>query len=223
MKHLLIILTLSVLFAISCPTNAENIRIKSNKNKVESSKVQTEIPPTPKLNQQDISSKVGIVDVNKDGIICLRTKNGDLAEGTSIKIITSFFESPQKILSANIEKKLQESCAWEDSEAGENPENTSYYSLSLSSEKIEKSHIGTGIALINPKKTAKSSAKLVSVDLNEDGKDEYFRGCTSSEGLHLTIWTGKPLKGKRIWHSYYYLGYDTEPNCKEKDHEGTDD
>jgi hypothetical protein len=37
----------------------------------------------------------------------------------------------------------------------------------------------------------------------------------------LTVWTGKPLIGKRIFHAYYYLRYDTEPTCKKKDYEGT--
>ena len=37
--------------------------------------------------------------------------------------------------------------------------------------------------------------------------------CASSEGLHLSLWDGKPLESKRLWHFYYPLGYDVEPNC----------
>ena len=44
------------------------------------------------------------------------------------------------------------------------------------------------------------------------------RGCTSSEGLHLTLWAGEPLKGRRLWHAYYYLGYDVEPTCQPADY-----
>ena len=40
-----------------------------------------------------------------------------------------------------------------------------------------------------------------------------FRSCTSNEGVHLTVWAGKALKSKRIWHEYVYLGYDLEPSC----------
>jgi hypothetical protein len=64
---------------------------------------------------------------------------------------------------------------------------------------------------------------IASIDLNGDKKAEYFRACTSMEGVHLTVWSGKPLTGKRIWHNYYYLGYDTEPTCKKKDYEGIDE
>jgi len=56
-------------------------------------------------------------------------------------------------------------------------------------------------------------------DLDGDGKPEYFRQCTSSEGVHLTIWSGRPLKGTRRWHCYFYLGYDVEPNCTEAEYE----
>ena len=41
-----------------------------------------------------------------------------------------------------------------------------------------------------------------------------FHSCTSSDGVHLTAWDGgKPLEGHRLWHQYYYLGQDLEPNC----------
>ena len=105
---------------------------------------------------------------------------------------------------------MEKSCARSASEAGWDSENTFYYSLSLSD---EKSEMLIGIAVIKSSKPAELKNELVSVDLNDDSKDEYFRVCTSMEGLHLTIWTGKPLKGNRIWHSYYYLPHDAKPNC----------
>jgi len=46
-----------------------------------------------------------------------------------------------------------------------------------------------------------------------------IRACTSSEGVHLTAWNGKPLAGERLWHQYIYLGYDVEPTCSEQDYE----
>jgi hypothetical protein len=46
-------------------------------------------------------------------------------------------------------------------------------------------------------------------DVDGDGKRELFMRCASTEGLHLTVWTGRT----RRWHAYFYLGYDVEPNC----------
>ena len=52
------------------------------------------------------------------------------------------------------------------------------------------------------------------------GYMESYRTCTSSEGLHLTAWSGEQLRSWRLWRYYYYLGYDTEPTCKEADYAG---
>jgi hypothetical protein len=43
------------------------------------------------------------------------------------------------------------------------------------------------------------------------------RSCSSREGVHLTAWAGTPLRGRRLWHAYWYLGYDVEPSCTEGD------
>jgi hypothetical protein len=50
-------------------------------------------------------------------------------------------------------------------------------------------------------------------DLNGDGRDEYFHSCTSTEGIHFTVWSGKPPNGEIRWRQYYYLGYDLSPTC----------
>jgi hypothetical protein len=36
-----------------------------------------------------------------------------------------------------------------------------------------------------------------------------FRSCTSHDGVHLTAWQAS----QRIWHGYYYVGEDLEPDC----------
>jgi hypothetical protein len=81
---------------------------------------------------------------------------------------------------------------------------------------------GFGIGVVTEQKII-LSGKLATADIDNDNKPEYFRECTSMEGLHLTVWSGKPLKGRIIWHSYYGLGYDTEPTCKDKDFKGLND
>jgi hypothetical protein len=234
MKKTIILLIGLAAFLTSCQTKAEttavilnpsNTNTNSVKNTVETeeSKPSNQPPPTPKT-VRGINSKVGIVDVTGDEIICFRTTNADLTEKTPISIVASIYEPPQKVLAAAIEKKLEKSCVSRDSDAGEsNPEEYSYYSLVLTGETIDKSEIGVSIGVIQPAAKVRIENKLASVDLNGDAKPEFFRLCTSNEGLHLTIWNGKPLSGKRIWHYYYYLNYDTEPTCKQKDWEGTED
>jgi len=67
-----------------------------------------------------------------------------------------------------------------------------------------------GIVLTKPVKvTARSGVHFVDVD--GDGKDEILESCASMEGLHLMVWKGSRL----LVDAYDYVGYDTEPNCRE--------
>ena len=54
---------------------------------------------------------------------------------------------------------------------------------------------------------------IARADLDGDGVAEAFTSCASSEGLHLSIWSGKPRQGTPRWHRYVYLAYDLDPNC----------
>jgi hypothetical protein len=69
------------------------------------------------------------------------------------------------------------------------------------------------IGVVNYVGKIKSDGDLVSVDLDGDGQLEYFHSCVSTEGIHFTAWTGRPLVGKLRWHQYHYLGYDVTPTC----------
>jgi hypothetical protein len=60
----------------------------------------------------------------------------------------------------------------------------------------------------------------VAVQISTVFPSAQVRACTSSEGLHLTVWAGTPLKSDRLWHEYYYLGYDVEPSCTDRDFGG---
>jgi hypothetical protein len=60
-------------------------------------------------------------------------------------------------------------------------------------------------------------------DLDDDENPEQARLCTSSEGVHLTLWTladsataDQPAERRR-WHGYQSLGYDVEPTCTERE------
>ncbi len=87
--------------------------------------------------------------------------------------------------------------------------------------KMDKSHhdVAFGFGIIDAPSILSAKAGKVVADLNRDGVFETFRDCTSREGAHLTICSGQPLKGSRLWHAYFYLGYDTEPSCVERDFE----
>jgi hypothetical protein len=50
------------------------------------------------------------------------------------------------------------------------------------------------------------------VDVDGDGTPERFRICSSNEGLHFVVERGEAV----LWHAYYHLGLDVEPDCPER-------
>ena len=70
-----------------------------------------------------------------------------------------------------------------------------------------------GIGVVGASQPIRVRNGAAAADLDGDRRDEFFRACTSQEGVHLTIWSDRPLDGVRRWHHYYSLGYDVSPTC----------
>ncbi len=164
----------------------------------------------------DFDSRVGVVDVSGEGRLCLNISDPRLADGTEVSFVLP--ERPQRVVKAVIEGKAAGSCS-------RHPETVdpaaSFYWLRYVGAKpaLEQPELLLAIAVVRPAGTLAVRRGTASGDLDGDGRAEFFRVCTSTEGNHLTVWTGRPLLGKRRWHSYYYLGYDLVPDCKKKDYQ----
>ncbi len=155
---------------------------------------------------------VGVVDANSEGRLCLSISNPRLAGGAEVSVVMP--ERPQRVVKATVEAKAADSCS-------RNPDsNASYYWLKLAAG-VRAVNLGEpmppAIAVVGSAGAVKVRRGIASGDLNGNGRAEFFRICTSTEGNHLTVWTGRPLRGRRVWHSYYYLGYDVVPDCKKRD------
>lgn len=161
----------------------------------------------------DFNSHVGVVDVNERGNACLIISNGGISNGTPVSIIV--LSKRQSIIRGRVKEKLGQSCS-----ANPDVPDASFYSLQFDASEnafTSAQRQAAGIAVLSSKRIIVQQGKA-SVDLDNDGRREFFRDCTSNEGLHLTVWSGLPLRGKRRWHFYYYLGYDVVPSCKRKDY-----
>jgi len=168
--------------------------------------------PISSFSQQkqfDYNYHIGIVSIGMDNQICFDIKNPNLHPGDYIKIIS--LDRPQSIAQATVIERIDKTCSKQD----KNDESENHYKLKHLKGKIEPSAISIGV--VNPEAQFIVRNGIVSGDLDGDGKKEYFRICASSEGLHLSVWSGKALTGKRQWHRYYYLGYDIEGDCTEKE------
>lgn len=209
------------MLSLSCQPKVGILASNANSTNVEISETaegfRDPVSPTPD-EVFNIHSKIGVADVRGDRTGCMRTKNGDLVQRTPVSVIISLDEPTHRVLNATVEKRVEVSCARHASESGDkNPGENFFYTLTFNGDEVEEFGFENGIAVIHPQKQIEIQDGLAVFDLDDDGKPEYFRRCTGFEGTHFTVWTGKPLKGKRIWHSFYYVDYDTEPNCKDKD------
>jgi hypothetical protein len=160
----------------------------------------------------DYATQIGIVFWDEEKQLRLEIKNPNLAAHDEVVVVDP--SEPQKIARAAIVEKVSGNC----SEGGFNDDGGACYKLRTVSGKIDEPTIALGIAKTSASFAARKGR--VSADLDNDRVAEHFRVCTSMEGLHLTVWSGMPLKGKRQWHRYFYLGYDVEPNCTEGDTKG---
>jgi len=88
----------------------------------------------------------------------------------------------------------------------------SFYLISKSKKIKEESTFIFGIAVVLDNNNASASISET-LDLNNDGIQDSFSSCASSEGINFDIWSAIPYKSKNIWNGYYYLGYDIDPNC----------
>jgi hypothetical protein len=150
----------------------------------------------------DYPSQVGVAEVNVAAYGCLTIVNDTLQVGETITLINP--ANPLKIIETRIRKKLTFNC----SKSTEYPPGASFYSFRIGTEPMEPS-----IAVIRSDPDVMVASGTIRADLNGDGVPESFRSCSSNEGIHLTVWAGEPLRSTRVWHTYYYLGYDVKPDC----------
>jgi hypothetical protein len=142
---------------------------------------------------------LGIVTASAAGVPCFT--GAQLEAGVEVLVFEEGVVPVARLVSTG------ETCA--DEPAGRRIDVTPRHRTRLAGEGSEVATLAVGVAL---------DGRIVagadgSVDLDRDGKMEAFFACTSSEGVHLTVWSESMETARRLWHSYVYLGYDTEPTC----------
>ena len=145
--------------------------------------------------------------VAKADNVCLSIRNTDIAEGSRIHLIV--VSQPQSVAQAIVEGKRADTCG----ERQPPSAHMNHYGLKVVSGELHPLEPAIAFAGKMGDVTIRDGMASAVIDGNRD----YFRSCTSQEGVHLTVWSGRPLEGRRIWHAYYYLDYDVDPTCTPKD------
>ena len=163
-----------------------------------------------KAQQIDFSRDIGLFAANQQGRFCLSIKNVALSRGKEITLVwVSAEEVPSRpeIRYGKIHAKLAAPCDPTNHADGEN-------TYELEAGKLEIGRIY--FAIVGAHTDLRITQGRVTGRLGET-HEIAFRSCASMEGLHFLVLAGKGLKAKKVWHDYYYLGYDVEPNCKDTD------
>jgi hypothetical protein len=162
-------------------------------------------PVSPK--SFDYSSQIGIVEFHSGSSACLTIQNASLKAQETVTIIV--MDKPQSLETAQIEKKLDKSCSRDTNASAAD----SFYILHLAQTDSDPKPVSFAIARFAG--DVHVNGGLARADLTATGSMHSFRSCTGTEGVHLTVWDGA---SSRKWHRYFYLGYDVEPDCTEKDY-----
>ena len=163
-----------------------------------------------KVARFDFTRDVGLFAANRERKFCLSIKNGGLKPGQEITLVWTPVEGePWKpeIRQAKIAAKLAAPC-----DMVNRDEDDSTYRLEAGELENGKVYF----ALVGRQGDLRIVGNQVSGRLGMV-RDVTFRSCTSMEGLHFTLWSGAPPREQRLWHGYYYLGYDVEPTCRERE------
>jgi hypothetical protein len=155
----------------------------------------------------DFNAQIGVVTLTPDKEILLHIKNPGLTTGTRVTVVV--LDAAQSTTEAVIDSKGDEG-GFDSNLDGE-----SHYLLKLT--KGEPGFTTPALGVAGTSAQFKLMSTQVTADLDGDGRREFFRECSSTEGLHMTVWSGSPISGQLRWHRYHYLGYALEPNCTNKE------
>ncbi len=161
----------------------------------------------------DYATNLGVVSRNANAI-CLEIADENLAAGQRVRLVIEGAEDTAQQIAGEAEviRKAGKACAAVNPDAP----GADHYELKLLHGSLDESSLAFAIA--NFTGDLKEGSGGITADLDGDGKIETFRTCNGVEGVHLTVWKGKPLKGARKWHYYFHLGYDVEPDCTNSDY-----
>jgi hypothetical protein len=154
------------------------------------------IGPVP--NSSSYTSRVGIA-VRTGGRTCIAIRNASLSPGSPVTLVVPSL--PQTFTQAELAGGSSNPCPIT---KDVDPSVTSY-ELHVTQDSIPK--LTPLIAVVGTAAPFSIVENNVRADLDQNGKAETFRACSSDNGIHLTVWFGKPVDAAVLWHGYYY-----EPN-----------
>lgn len=147
-------------------------------------------------------ARFGIAGLSEERV-CLALPGRPVQGGTEVTLVVP--EEPQKLFRARIQGP-RASCGRLEQANVSGP----YYDLA--GIPVDAGSLSLAVAIVGSAQAVLSGG-VATITLAGTKELVTVRSCTSHEGLHLTTWAGTPFEGRRLWHAYWYLGYDVEASC----------
>lgn len=158
------------------------------------------------ISLPDYGPRIG-VGVRTGSRACIAIRNSTLAPGAQITLVSAI--APQSFTPATISAISPTPCPV----TNEVDPAASNYNVDGSTNQLPK--LTPLIAVARNPSVFNTNNNNVQADLDQNGKTETFRACSSADGIHLTVWSGAPLTGAILWRGYYYEAGNpgTAPAC----------
>ena len=140
---------------------------------------------------------------------CAAIAKAGVTSGTAITIVLP--GTSQKVIPGMVEREATTEC--NSLEKADLPR--PYYLVRMEKESPDPFDIG--ILVVRAFSTFRQIKGTLIASFNGKNLPYGFRQCASQEGLHLFVSRAANGKMRPIWHTYYYLGYDTVPTCTSRD------
>lgn len=172
------------------------------------------LPVSVSAQEFNYDRDLGLAAVDQSGLVCVTIRAPNLAPGTPVTLVWvpagGSAWKPQ-VTEAEVRGQRDDPCNIPE---GAEPNDFAYEAVAIDTLVYANQVYFAGLF---PSNKIVIEGQRARGDLDGDGVAEEFRACTSQEGLHMSIFSGEPLKGRRRWRRYYYLGYDVEASCENRD------
>lgn len=180
MKQLSVILVL--VFLISCG---------SRKN----APTENASEPASAAAVPNYSPRIGVA-VSTASRTCVAIANPNLTANTPTILVSPL--APQSYMQGEITGPSKGQCpVFENVEPG-------FYSYDIHLAQDTTQKLTPLIALVGPMGSLALNNGNVTADLDANNKTQYFRACSATNAIHLTVWSGTPLTSTLLWHGSYY-------------------
>ncbi len=180
--------------------------------------------PTPSQPRADIDFRtvIGVANARPSGVVCVAIQTA-LEPGQRVALVyvpaaaSDSTKLPYStVLDARVSGNGSKPCVLDSPRSGLYLPGDSVYTVMVNRESPRVGDVYFAVLL--PMNAFFRVGHIAGVKVSGLGDVLNFRTCSSDEGLHLTAWEGRPLRGRRVWHRYFPLGRDTQATCLEEDY-----